>query len=199
MKNILILFSLLACFLTGFGQQIKSGEYGSLRLAYDPTSKKITGYFEDYTGWDETSQSPRFSCVFYLAGTATSKKVKIKTYHPEDQAEGLVEGTLEIINDKTVKIKLDEEQGGCWNVQHFADEPAEFELEKEANWSKIGYITATKTYFYSEKSADKKMKAYLIKSNFICIEKKEGDWTYCAYYGKKVTKGWMKVSDIFGF
>lgn len=198
MKRILFLLSLVACSISVFGQLLKSGNYDSdLKLAYDSKTKKITGFYEGYTGWDEASQSPRFSCVFYIEGLAESKKIKIKTYHPEDKTEDLVQGTLEIVDDKTVKIKLPLEHGGCWNVQHFADEPVEFQLEKESNWTRISYITAVKTYFYSEKSLDKKMKAYLIKSNFVCIEKKEGDWAYCTYHGKKVTKGWLKVSDIF--
>ena len=180
-----------------FGQTIQSGEYEyGLKLAYDSKTKKLTGYFENYTGWDEEANNPKFSCIFYIEGLVTKNKFGVLTYYPEDKSEDSISGQIEIINDTTIKIGLPNEHGGCWNVQHFADEPVSFAIEKKVEWKHIKYVVKDKTYFYSEKSEGKKQKAYLVKNDFVCIDKTEGDWTYCTFYGKRITKGWIKTVDL---
>lgn len=175
---------------------ILSGEYNSgLKLAFDQKSNKLTGYFENYTGFDEKTFNPKFSCIFYIEGTIESKQFKINTYFPNDTSF-FVEGNIEIVDEKTVKIKLAEEHGGCWNVQHFANEEVNFSLEKKAAWAQIRFVTAEKAYFYSSKSIDKIQKSYLIKNDFVCIEKIENDWAFCTYYGNSITTGWIKTSDL---
>jgi hypothetical protein len=103
---------------------------------------------------------------------------------------------MEIVNNEKVKVKLPEEHGGCWNVQHFADEPAVFILEKSQKWIQIRYVDVHKAHFYSSKTDGKPMKAYLVRGNFVCVEKVEGLWAYCIYVGEKTTKGWLKLSDL---
>lgn len=180
-----------------FGQHIVSGDYGDgLKLSFDSATKKLTGCFESYTGMDEQTKNPSFSCIFYLEGTVSGQKFTIKTYYPTDKQGDLIQGTIEIVTNKKVKIKLPKEHGGCWNVQPFADKPVGFTLETNQNCIQTRYVNADRAYFYSDKSDDKRLKSYLIKGNFICIEKIEGDWAYCIYVGKKTTKGWLKLSDL---
>jgi hypothetical protein len=62
--RLLVLFLLL-----GTGQvwaQVSSGDYEGLLIGTDPANRIITGYYENYTGFDETSGKPLFSCIFYL-------------------------------------------------------------------------------------------------------------------------------------
>lgn len=196
-KNTILFIFLLFSTVTLSQQIIKSGEYdNSLRMAYDSESKKITGYYENYTGWDEETKAPRFSCVFYIEGTFVNKKAIIKTYYPIDKNEDTNEGHLEIVNNKTIYIVLPEEHGGCWNVQHFADKPDKFELVKQFNWIQIRYVDTNKSYFHKEKSDAKKQKPYVIKGDIVYVEKIEGDWALCSYFGKKTTKGWLKVTNL---
>lgn len=194
MSKIIILFILILFSSVTFSQQIiQSGEYdNSLRMAYDSESKKITGYYENYTGWDEKTKAPRFSCIFYIEGTVSEQKVKIKTYYPEDKNEDTIEGHIEIVNNETIYIVLPEEHGGCWNVQHFADKPDKFKLVKETNWIQIRYVDTEKCYFHKSK----KLKSFVIKGDIVYVEKIEGDWALCSYFGKKTTKGWLKVADL---
>ena len=93
-------------------------------------------------------------------------------------------------------IKLPEEHGGCWNVQHFADEQVKFSLQKQSAWTQIRFITTDKAWFYSDMSIDKKQKTYVVKNDFVCIDKIERDWAYCTYYGKTITKGWIRIADL---
>ena len=198
MTKTLSLFILFLFSNLGWSQQrIQSGEYdNSLRMAYDSESKKITGYYENYTGWDEETKAPRFSCIFYIEGTVSEQKVKIKTYYPENKNEDTIEGHIEIIDNVTLSIVLPEEHGGCWNVQHFADTPDKFKLIKEFNWIQIRYVNTEKSYFYKQQSDNKRLKSYIVKGDIVYIEKIEGDWALCSYFGKKTTKGWLKVADL---
>ncbi|HWJ26164.1 MAG TPA: hypothetical protein VNS32_06455 [Flavisolibacter sp.] len=194
-----LITTLLAVFLfhSVFGQQIISGNYDDgLKLSYDSVSKKITGYFEDYSGSDEQTNNPRFSCTFYLEGVVSGQRFTIKTYYPADKKDDLILGTMEIATNKKVSIKLPKEHGGCWNVQHFADRLVSFSLERSQTWMQIRYVNTAKAYFYSDNSEDKRLKSYLVIGNFVCIEKIEGSWAYCTYIGKKTTKGWLKLSDL---
>ena len=197
MKIILITLTVLFVSNICFGQKVLTGEYDlGLKIAYDNKINKLTGYFENYTGWDDATNTPSFSCVFYIEGVIEGNMVKIKTYYPTDKSEDIISGKLEIMDSITVKIKLLEEHGGCWNVQHFADEPMKFSLEKKIAWVQIRFINTEKTCFYSEKSIDKKQKSYLVKNDFVCIDKIIDDWAYCTYYGKKITKGWIRIEDL---
>ena len=197
MKQSIVTLLVLILSLSTFGQQILSGDYSSgLILSFDSATKKVTGYFQNYTGSDEKTGNARFSCIFYIEGIATGKKFTIKTYFPTEKTEDLISGTMEIISDWQVKIKLPQEHGGCWNVQHFADEPVDFSLEEKQNWAQVRYVNVARAYFYSDRSDDKRMKSYIVKGDFVCIEKIEQGWAYCTYFGKKITKGWMKVAEL---
>lgn len=179
-----------------FGQKIQSGEYDvGLKLAFDTKTNKLTGYFEDYTGFDEQTGNPKFSCIFYIQGTITGDTFSVDTYYPNDKSD-LIKGNIYIINNKTVGIKLPEEHGGCWNVQHFADEQVKFSLEKKTAWTQIRFIATPKAYLYSGKSIAKKQKSYFVKNDFVCIDKIEGTWAYCTFYFKTIRKGWIRTADL---
>ena len=195
-QSIATLLIIFLC-ISAFAQQILSGDYSDgLRLSYDSATKKVTGYFESYTGLDEKTGNARFSCIFYIEGIVTGKKFAIKTYFPTEKSNDLISGTMEIVTNKQVTIKLPQEHGGCWNVEHFADEPANFTLEQNHKWQQVRYIDVARANFYSDSSDDKRMKSYIVKGDFVCVEKIEKDWAYCTYFGKKITKGWMKVSEL---
>jgi hypothetical protein len=196
MKEISIsLFILLLASVTAYSQKIQSGVYdNALLIAVNSSSNQLTGYYENYTGWDEESNSPRFSCVFYIEGEITDSKFSITTYYP-NYSETIL-GYIEINSDSSINIKLAEEHGGCWNVEHFANEPNKFSIEENKDWIAIKFVKSDKAYFYNEKSEDKKRKAYIIKNDFVLIKKIEGDWAYGVYEGKTITKGWIKLSDL---
>lgn len=197
MKKFLLTFLILLFANLSFGQKIISGEYDfGMKLSYDASSNMLTGYFEGYTGLDEETQNAKFSCIFYIEGKVTGKKFAIKTYYPEDKTKDLIVGTIQIIDNKTIKISLPQEHGGCWNVQHFADKPEEFSLDHKSNWTQIRYINKEKAYFYKDQSNVNQTKIYLLKGDFVCIDKIENGKAFCTYFGKKTTKGWINVSDL---
>lgn len=180
-----------------FAQSIPSGEYAqALKLAYNPQTNKLTGVYENATGWDDATKAATFSCNFYFEGTLTGDELKIKSYYPDAQKGDIITGTLEIRRDKTIRIKLQSEHGGCWNVQHFVDEPVSFQLEKKTDWTQIRYVTAEKAPVCASKNGSKPLKTPLAKGTIVCVTKETKDFAYCIFQGEKTIKGWVKLSDL---
>ncbi|PLX22358.1 MAG: hypothetical protein C0599_06545 [Salinivirgaceae bacterium] len=194
MKSTLtLLFLIFTSFLFA---QVPVGSYeGGLKLAYDNDTKTVTGYFESHSGFDQNTGAPRFSCVFYLKGTFTEGIGDIVTYYPGDE-EGAINGKLKFYGDGIVSIKLDDDHGGCANVQVFSDAFQQFQFSKLEEWKAIKYVKADKAYFHNEKTDASKRKAYVLQNDIVYIEKIEGDWMYCAFIGKSTTKGWIKKSEL---
>jgi hypothetical protein len=184
--------------------QVSSGDYEGLLIGADPAGKVITGYFENYTGLDETSGEPLFSCVFFLGGTIEGDPpYKIETWFPADKTrDHLIAGTLtpgEKEGTTSLRIKLQAEHGGCWNVQHFADaDGSTFLLDSPGKWREIRVVAARRAYFYSEPADGKKRKAYVIMGNPIKVFDSKPGWVYAEYSLEgKATTGWLKDSDLF--
>ncbi|MBL7925102.1 MAG: hypothetical protein JNL88_12950 [Bacteroidia bacterium] len=196
MKKLMALSTLLWASSLSFGQTIASGEYDAgLKLAYDSTNHTLTGYYESYTGWDEASGQAKFSCIFYIRCMVTGRLFTVDTYYPNDP-DNLIQGQVQMINDTTLGLQLHQEHGGCWNVQHFADEPVEFRLEKRTVWKQIRYIVTDKAYFYSDPSLAKKQKSYLVKNDVVCIDQITDEWAHCTFYGQATSKGWIRITDL---
>ena len=196
MKGNIIFPLLLLTFSIGFSQ-IKSGEYAmGLNIAYNPEKKLVTGYYENYTGFDEETGNSKFSCVFYLEGFYNKGEIMITSYYPIDKLEDRIKGELQIVSDKKIKIKLSEEHGGCWNVVHFAGDFVNFNLETTNNWKEIRYIDCNKAYFYGAKKESTKKKSFLIKGDIVYIDKIENNWIHCQFLGNKITEGWLKQKSV---
>lgn len=41
-----------------------------------------------------------------------------------------------------------------------------------------------------------KQKKYVVKNDFVYVEKIEGDWAYCSFYGNKITSGWINIANL---
>lgn len=177
--------------------QIKSGEYdgGTMFIAYNPIKKIITGYYENSTGLDEKTNNPKFSCAFYLEGKYNINKTQITTYSPKYD-DDIIKGELQINKDKEINIKLEDEHGGCWNVEHFKEEFVNLDLDTEKKWIEIRYINIPKSFFYSDKNEISKKRAFLIKGDVVFIDTIDGNWVHCIYKGKKITQGWIKLDEL---
>ncbi|WP_118974751.1 hypothetical protein [Taibaiella koreensis] len=198
MKSICLLPALLLFTFSARSQSIRTGSYDELDIAYNPATQMITGYFESATGYDEGTDHPKFSCAFYLEGKVTGGKAKIRTYYPAQPLDDVIDGTLETGGDKTIKVHLAEEHGGCWNVQHFADEePAVFTFDEAQPWIEIRYVKNTKAYFHDKPSATTTRKAFVVKGDVVRISKVQDGFALCSYNGgKQVTTGWLSLQDL---
>lgn len=174
-----------------------SGKYDEeLHIAYNPQTSSVTGYFSSATGYDENTDKPKFTCKFYLEGKFENNKVIVKTYYPLSKSTDVISGTINVVDSSDLSIQLAEEHGGCWNVQPFSKESIGFRLTEKQHWIEIRYVLTEKSNFYSDKSEAAIRKAYLVKGDIVYIEKVEGNWAYCLFYGAKTTAGWMKVESL---
>jgi hypothetical protein len=169
-----------------------SGLYNGMPIAYDKTTNIISGYFHEETGDDG-----KFSCVFYFLGKLNGNEAKITSYYP-DTPEEKIDGVL-IISDNEIKIKLEEEHGGCWNVQHFADaEPASFTMdEAHETWRAVDIVKSKKAYFYSKPQKGGRLSSYLIQGDDVAITGEQGDWYLVEYQGEKIISGYIRKSDLY--
>ena len=197
--NLVLSFFLLLTTSSNSFSQLKSGVYDDwFNIVSDTIENKIKGYFYAESGYDEITKNSRFSCGFYFITTESSKnEYKIKTFWPGESFEDTIFGKIIVLDSNNFNIKLDSEHGGCWNVNHFADSLSNYELTQEKNWLDIKYVIHEKINFYETPDDKKKRKAFIIKKDVVYVEKKEGNWVYCVYYGEKtITKGWLKTIDL---
>ena len=180
----------------------QSGYYVSafpLLLGVDEKQGIVTGSFEGHGGWDERRSAPMFHCTFYLFGEVRGDTFPITTWYPgrEDGIQGRL--TFLVHNGRPeVRIKLDTEHGGCWNVQHFADEKgAEFALEKPGRWAAIRVVSAKRAYFHTSADPKTKRKAYVIAGDVLRVFNIQDGWLDAEYGTERITRGWIKEADVF--
>jgi len=197
MKTVLILLTVLFCSSIQESPKFISGKYDNeLHLAFNPNNNIVTGYFNSATGYDESTDRPKFTCVFYLEGKLENNKVNIESYYPLKKEDDLILGAINLIDNSHLSIKLSEDHGGCWNVQPFSNAPINYELSEKHTWIEIRYISKEKANFYSDKNDSSMRKSYLIKGDIVYIDRIEDNWAYCNYYGVKTTTGWIKLESL---
>lgn len=195
MKTYLFTLIILIC-SNHYAQELNSGDYNGLLLAYDSNNQMITGYYEDHTGWDENTQSPKFSCIFYLEGKVIGSKAEINTYHPGYRFYFPNKGTIEINSDTSIVLNFhDPDAANCSNVRSF-EKASRFILNKKSSNKQIRYISKEKAYFHAKTNDNSRLRAYVIQGDIVYVEKTTNEWAYCSYSGKKVTKGWIKLADL---
>lgn len=183
---------------TAISQTVRSGNYEELDIAYNPQTHMLTGYFESSTGFDEQTEQAKFSCIFYLEGKLSGNKATVKTLYTRQPLDDVITGKLEVADNKTIKIHLPDEHGGCWNVQHFADaEPAVFTFDQAQPWIEIRYVQSDKVSFFDRPGAAAPRKAYLVKGDVVRISKLQDGFALCSYTGgKKETTGWVNLKEL---
>jgi hypothetical protein len=151
----------------------------------------VTGFYENYTGWDEQLQAPRFSCLFLFVGRLEGSKVDIATSDTT--------GLIELLGEGKIKISLEEEPGGCWNVEPGFDEGGvAFELTEKRDWRFIRMVSSERAYFYDSPDENERGKSYIIEGDVLRVLEVEGDWVKGEYYGSQgITTGWIKESDLY--
>jgi hypothetical protein len=202
MKSIAIAIVLSLGNIAGLAQQpakLSSGYYEELLLGLDQPNGVLTGFYENGTGWDAETRTSRFICSFYLYGEQHGDWFKIVTWWPGDDKEDSINGELGLNADGTVKVLLESEHGGCWNVNHFADQdhPTNLSLDKRGTWTSIRLVKAKRAYFYTKPNEHAKKRTYLIKGNPIRISSNQPGWVEAEYGDERTSRGWMKESDLY--
>lgn len=172
-----------------------AGLYGPVPLAYDKSTGVVSGYFSEETGRGQ------FSCIFYFSGHLAGNTARILSYFPDSPAD-TIGGVLTLNGDGALEIRLSEDPGGCWNVEHFSDpdEPAIFTLDTpKPAWIAIDIVKSAKAYFYTAANGANRRSAYVVQGDAVAIVGKSGGWDRVEYVGEgKSTSGYLKRSDLYG-
>lgn len=181
------------------GPTLTSGEYHSLKIAHDPATGAVTGHYMNFTGWDEELEVPRFSCIFAIHGVMEGGQARISTAYPGDNE--VIAGTLVVTGEGTFTITLDEEHGGCWNVQ--PDFPrgeggVSFSLETQHPWIAVRVVEARQAFFHDDADLGTKRKAYCVKDDVLPVKSSKPGWVEGQFeYKDKVTEGWVKEDALY--
>ena len=94
---------------------------------------------------------------------------------------------------------MDEEPGGCWNVEPgFDEEGVDFELTERKDWKFIRVVSSERAYFYNSPDERERGKSYIIEGDVLRVFEVEGDWVRGEYYGSQgITTGWIKEADLY--
>jgi hypothetical protein len=170
---------------------LQPGSYDGGLLSIAVNEDVVTGFYENYTGWDEKTQAPRFSCSFFFVGRIENSRAEIATSDTR--------GTIELLGNDQVKISLEEEPGGCWNVEpRFDEEGVVFELTEREEWKFIRIVSSERAYFYDHPDENERGESYIIQGDVLRVLEVEGDWVRGEYHGSQgITTAWIKESDLY--
>lgn len=173
-----------------------SGNYDGLLIGVDRQGT-VTGYFESSTG------NGQFNCIFFFTGKLGSSTTRVDSWFPGDRdPKEVISGTIAALVEEgmsAVRVTLKEEHGGCWNVQHFASEPASFKLTEEGAWQSVRVVSAKRSYFYNDSSGARARKAYVVQGNALRVFELQSGWVRAEYINPegKRTQGWISERDLY--
>lgn len=176
-----------------------SGEYGMLRIAHDPATRAVTGYYYSLSGWDEELEAPRFSCIFAIHGILDGGQARIATAYPGDSE--VIGGTLVVTGEGALTITLDEEHGGCWNVEPGfprSEGGVSFTLDTQHPWTALRVVEARRAHFHDDADVGTRRKAYCVKDDVLPVKSSKPGWVEGQFeYKDKVTEGWVEEGDLY--
>jgi hypothetical protein len=169
---------------------LQPGSYDDGLLSIAVNEDVVTGFYENHTGWDEQAQAPRFSCLVFFVGRIENSKMEIESSESK--------GTIELLGNDKVKITLEEEPGGCWNVEPRFDEGGViFELTDRKEWKSIRIVSSERAYFYNNPDENERGKSYIIEGDVLRVFEIAEDWVRGEYCGSQgITTGWIKEADL---
>jgi len=175
---------------------VTSGDYDGLLVGVDRQGS-LTAYFESATG------NGQFSCVFFVSGKVKSRTFRVDTWFPADRnPKEVISGVIDevtVSGKPAIRLTLEDEHGGCWNVQRFASEPASLTLDEQGSWEAIRVVAAGKAYFYDDTSRAHPCRAYVVRGNPLRVFETRTGWVRAEYVSpeRKRTSGWILERDLF--
>lgn len=178
----------------------QSGHYSAMTLGIDPQTQGISGHYESHTGWDEMLQAPRFTCSFYFTGQRQAEGYRIQSWSPDaPNATDRINGNLSFTTQAgspSILVQLEEDHGGCWNVQHFTGSGATLRLDQAGDWQTVRIVAQPRAYFHQKPHAASRQQSYVIPGDALKIYETRDGWVDAEFGREPVTRGWIKASDL---
>ncbi len=174
-----------------------SGVYsGGLQLGVNPKTNIVTGYYENHTGWDETTQAPRFRCIFAFYATPDNDSTyNVLTWYPENGVTATA-GELTVENG-AVRLQLNEDPDGCWNVNRFASgNGSRHSLESAGNWQAIRVVAVEDTHFHLSPHRSAPQLSGLRPRQPLRLYDQRGDWVIAETIERPARWGWVQAARL---
>jgi hypothetical protein len=195
------LWAVMALLATPFAcaeaQSLETGVYSDgLMIGFDPATQIIRGYYGGRTG------RGHFTCIFYLRGRLRGATAHVSTYFPETPVGDLIKGELMAKGSGRIRLALDSEHGGCWNVQHFADadQPADARLYIARPWTSVAVVRRDRAYLFDAPDNPAHRRAYVVRGDGVGVRATRPGWLQVEFIGqdeKRITSGWIRRSDVY--
>lgn len=176
----------------------QSGQYGAMTVGISGAGDRVTGHYESDTGWDETLNAPRFSCIFYFSGERNGDRYDITSWSP-GQPQDTIAGKLSFSQSNRtsqLRLQLNEDHGGCWNVQPFDGAGSQLSLTRSGNWTSVRTVANQRAYFHRQPDGSTQRKSYVIAGDVLKIYETRGGWVDAEFGSERITRGWIKISDL---
>ncbi|MBN3723664.1 hypothetical protein [Burkholderia sp. Ac-20379] len=170
-----------------------------LYLAF--TGDDVTGFFDNpYPQPDDADVDN--TCRFFLSGKMTSGNRMDLVATEFDSSTPTSQIALTKQHDGTWRVAVDGPRGHAADLPNCAvPSMVSGDVVKLADprpWQIVGKIGTAKAPLYSEPSADKQTRAYLIESDPVAIQITQGEWTQIDYIGKhRELVRWARSSDLY--
>ena len=173
---------------------LKAGDYGGILVTVDPAGHLIAGRFDQATVGNGTEASPQFTCRFaFYAPLADAPSAPVEVWMDAKRSAGV----LTAVDAASFDLQLDEQPGGCWNVDPAAgalDKGARFQLDAGSTAPALPFrvVSAEKAFFYSKIDGPPRA-AYVVAGDVVTVLAAQEQWVEVSY---GATKGWLRVADL---
>jgi hypothetical protein len=166
--------------------KLQSGTYWNDAAIIGVDGDRLTGSIDATVG-----ENGSYVCQFFFDGKMIGRQFSIVCSNFIDP--GHVEGSITVINSKTIILNT-RENPGCSNmIASFEEDGDTLKLNKGSPVLQVRIVKAEKAFFYTTADSSTKKKAYLVAGDVALVYEKLDVWLK-VIYGK--TSGWMRAADM---
>lgn len=186
-----------------YSQAIHTGIYnwGTMLIAVDSISGRLSGYYENSTGIDEQAQTAKYTCIFLFSGKYSAGEKNIPIFCYSTFGKDSIAGEIMIESDKKIRMKFEREPNGCPNVEKFTEKLSPvFQFTEKEEWKRITAVKNEKVFIYNQADEMAKTRRYFVKGDCIKILEEKGNWLKVDFGdASKIVIAWIKKEDAADF
>jgi hypothetical protein len=171
-----------------------------LVLGIDPDTREITGYYHEESGATDADGRPMFTCIFLFDGRAEgTAPYAIRTWMPGERGttnDGQI--APDAHDPAKLVLTLTHEQGGCWNVEHFAD-PGGYDTTLDpGSWRAVRVVSVPRAHFHSAPGTPSRRAAYVTSGDVVRVYGWRDGWADAEFEDAQGgrTRGWLRSRDL---
>lgn len=179
------------------------GIFDGLEVYVSADGRRLTTTFRSATGWNDVTKAPRFVCNVDLTGRRRSLDEPFAV-RPQDDWAHSPHGTLEFVDRDTLRIRLEHDIAGCWNV----DPRFDTDITKGVSFVRTPgktfgrpcrVVKAERAYLREVVDGPTTRRPYVTRFDRLFVLEERGDWLRVRHEdGRKPTEGFVRESELHG-